>query len=88
MIQWIIFTDERAGRPRASKSRQRFLPYRFAAREGRSPDRQICQGGPAGGTPVPLSITVHPVNSECLRGMIRRRGGVFLSKLLNFRSNF
>ena len=24
--------------------RQQKLPYRFAAREGRSPDRQICRG--------------------------------------------
>ena len=44
MIQWIIFTDERAGRPRASKSRQRFLPCKFAAREPQRGDRQICGG--------------------------------------------
>ena len=30
MIQWIIFTDERADRPRASKRRQPFVPCRFA----------------------------------------------------------
>ena len=70
MIRWIIFTEQRAGRPRhevtlylnpqqrhvrcEDQTAEPFVPCSFAARESQRDDRQSCWGVPQGGRKTPL----------------------------------
>ena len=60
MIQWIIFTDERAGRPRASKRRSRLDLAAFPPGSPDGATGNAVRGVPKGGRKSPFRSLFTP----------------------------